>query len=56
MECWKCKYYSQSEYENNCSLLEKQYFMPYNRGEKCPVVKEDGSVIEDKLEEWFRNR
>ena len=55
MDCWKCKYYSQYEYENTCSLLEEQYFMPYNRGEKCPVVKEDGSVIEDKLEEWFRN-
>ena len=56
MECWKCKYYSQDRYENSCSLLEEQYFTPYYKEDKCPVVREDGSIVEEELEEWFRNK
>lgn len=56
MECWKCKYYSQSHEENTCWLLEEQYFIPYYGDNKCPVVEENGSVIIEEYEKWFSYR
>lgn len=54
MECHNCKYYKASQYENECKLLEEQYFTPFYGDNKCPVVEENGSVAIDKYEEWFK--